>query len=116
MAASSKEHSSSAAAAAVKQINLVRGGVRACVYGRYAPRRASSEEAKPVEVMSSETNCPSARPSSTHRAPPTQQRPTPAPPLSSSGGGAIDISARCAGAGLRDEANNLEAASQAKPN
>jgi len=57
--------------------------------------------------MSSETNCPSARPSSTHRAP---------PPLSSSGGGAIDISARCAGAGLRDEANNLEAASQAKPN
>jgi len=114
MAASSKEHSSSSAAAAVKQINLVRGGVRACVYGRYAPRRASSEEAKPVEVMSSETNCPSARPSSTHRAPPTQQRPTPAPPLSSSGGGAIDISARCAGAGLRDEANKLP--SQAKPN
>ena len=109
MAASSKEHSSSSAAAAVKQINLVRGGVRACVYGRYAPRRASSEEAKPVEVMSSETNCPSARPSSTHRAP---------PPLSSSGGGAIDmylgeVRARRR-AGLRDEANKLP--SQAKPN
>lgn len=31
------------------------------------PRRASSEEAKPVEVMSSETNWPSASPTNTSR-------------------------------------------------
>ena len=73
-----------------------------------------------MEVMSSETNCPSARPSSTHRAPPPQRRPTPPapPPLSSSGDGAIDmylgeVRARRR-AGLRDEANKLP--SQAKPN
>ena len=35
--------------------------------GAAVPRRASSEEVKPVEVMSSDTNCPSASPTSTSR-------------------------------------------------